>query len=235
MNLKLKGSTNIMLKGKQKKLDKNNNNKIDSEDFKLLRGTKKGMRMGGEVKPMKAALGAIAMGALGAAAAKKFFKKKKTASPVIDKVTEKKKELLTGAAKSGGMMQKKMGGGMMRMGYKSGGSPKSPSKDPGTGRRPGLGKSLPGTGQKKKSDKGGGADMSKVPNARGRLRDAIKKFQRERMNAKEMIPLKSKSGGAINKKGKPRKVVGLLGFKGKAKDYPGALKLLNMKKNVIKK
>jgi hypothetical protein len=222
MNLKLKGSTNIMLKGKQKKLDKNNNNKIDSEDFKLLRGTKKGMRMGGEVKPMKAALGAIAMGALGAAAAKKFFKKKKTASPIVDKVTEKKKELLTGAAKSGGMMQKKMGGGMMRMGYKSGGSPKSPSKDPGKG-------------QKKKSDKGGGADMSKVPNARGRLRDAIKKFQRERMNAKEMIPLKSKSGGAINKKGKPRKVVGLLGFKGKAKDYPGALKLLNMKKNVIKK
>ena len=44
--------------------------------------------------------------------------------------------------------------------------------------------------------------MSRVPNARGRLRDAIKKFQRERMNAKEMIPLKSKSGGAINKKGK---------------------------------
>lgn len=219
-----------MLKGKQKKLDKNNNNKIDSEDFKLLRGTKKGMRMGGEVKPMKAALGAIAMGALGAAAAKKFFKKKKTASPVLDKVTEKKKELLTGAAKSGGMMQKKMGGGMMRMGYKSGGSPKTPSNVPGTARRLGQGK-----GKKKKSDKGGGADMSKVPNARGRLRDAIKKFQRERMNAKEMIPLKSKSGGAINKKGKPRKVVGLLGFKGKAKDYPGALKLLNMKKNVIKK
>lgn len=230
-----------MLKGKQKKLDKNNNNKIDSEDFKLLRGTKKGMRMGGEVKPMKAALGAIAMGALGAAAAKKFFKKKKTASPVLDKVTEKKKELLTGAAKSGGMMQKKMGGGMMRMGYKSGGSTKTPTNDPATGpsgRRPGLGnlgKSLPGKGKKKKSDKGGGADMSKVPNARGRLRDAIKKFQRERMNAKEMIPLKSKSGGTVNKNKKPRKVVGILGFKGKAKDYPGALKLLNMKKNLIKK
>ena len=36
-----------MLKGKQKKLDKNNNGRIDAEDFKLLKGSKKGMRMGG--------------------------------------------------------------------------------------------------------------------------------------------------------------------------------------------
>lgn len=36
-----------MLKGKQKKLDKNNNGRIDAQDFKLLRGSKKGMRMGG--------------------------------------------------------------------------------------------------------------------------------------------------------------------------------------------
>jgi hypothetical protein len=36
-----------MLKGKQKKLDKNNNGRIDAEDFKLLQGSKKGMRMGG--------------------------------------------------------------------------------------------------------------------------------------------------------------------------------------------
>ena len=227
-----------MLKGKQKKLDRNNNNKIDSEDFKLLRGTKKGMRMGGEVKPMKAALGAIAMGALGAAAAKKFLKKKKSASPIIDKVADKKKELLTGAAKSGGMMQKKMGGGMMKMGYRRGGTPSTPEKDPRTPKPkagPKAGRPGPGQFQKKKSDKGGGADMSKVPNARGRLRDAIKKFQRERMNAKEMIPLKSKRGGTADKNKKPRKVVGILGFKGKAKDYPGALKLLNMKKNLIKK
>jgi hypothetical protein len=34
-----------MLKGKQKKLDKNNNGRIDAEDFKLLQGSKKGMRM----------------------------------------------------------------------------------------------------------------------------------------------------------------------------------------------
>ena len=36
-----------MLKGKQKKLDKNNNGRIDAEDFKLLKASKKGMRMGG--------------------------------------------------------------------------------------------------------------------------------------------------------------------------------------------
>jgi len=41
------------LTGGQAKLDKNKNNKIDAEDFKILRGGK---------KPMKAALGAIALG-----------------------------------------------------------------------------------------------------------------------------------------------------------------------------
>ena len=35
-----------MLKGNQKKLDKNNNGRIDAEDFKILQGSKKGMRMG---------------------------------------------------------------------------------------------------------------------------------------------------------------------------------------------
>lgn len=37
----------MALKGKQKKLDKNNNGRIDAEDFKILQGSKKGMRMGG--------------------------------------------------------------------------------------------------------------------------------------------------------------------------------------------
>jgi len=35
-----------MLKGGQKKLDKNNNGRIDAQDFKILQGSKKGMRMG---------------------------------------------------------------------------------------------------------------------------------------------------------------------------------------------
>lgn len=38
-----------MLKGNQKKLDKNNNGRIDAQDFKILQGSKKGMRMGGAV------------------------------------------------------------------------------------------------------------------------------------------------------------------------------------------
>ena len=40
----------MALKGKQKKLDKNNNGRIDAEDFKILQGSKKGMRMGGMMK-----------------------------------------------------------------------------------------------------------------------------------------------------------------------------------------
>jgi hypothetical protein len=44
-----------MLKGSQKKLDKNNNGRIDAEDFKLLRDSKKGMRMGGMMQGMGAA------------------------------------------------------------------------------------------------------------------------------------------------------------------------------------
>ena len=60
--------------GGQAKLDKNKNNKIDAEDFALLRKEK--------AKPMKAVLGALAVGAVGAMGAKKFFKKKKaTATP----------------------------------------------------------------------------------------------------------------------------------------------------------
>ena len=39
-----------MLKGKQKKLDANKDGKISGEDFKILRGSKKGMRMGGMMK-----------------------------------------------------------------------------------------------------------------------------------------------------------------------------------------
>jgi len=38
-----------MLKGGQKKLDANKDGKISREDFKILQGSKKGMRMGGVV------------------------------------------------------------------------------------------------------------------------------------------------------------------------------------------
>ena len=51
---------NKMLTGGQAKLDKNKNNRIDAEDFAMLRKEKS------KKKPMKAALGAMALGAIGA-------------------------------------------------------------------------------------------------------------------------------------------------------------------------
>jgi len=71
----------MALKGNQKKLDKNNNNRIDAQDFKILKAEKaKGRGMGlqdekmkpGKVK--KAALGALAIGA-GLLGAKKLLGK----------------------------------------------------------------------------------------------------------------------------------------------------------------
>ena len=41
----------MALKGNQKKLDKNNNNRIDAQDFKILKAEKaKGKKVGGEIK-----------------------------------------------------------------------------------------------------------------------------------------------------------------------------------------
>ena len=65
---------NKMLTGGQAKLDKNKNNRIDAEDFAMLRKEKS------KKKPMKAALGAIALGAMTAAKLKKL-KGKKTKMP----------------------------------------------------------------------------------------------------------------------------------------------------------
>ena len=79
---------NMYLTGGQAKLDKNKNNKIDAQDFAILRKEKaKGRGKGlqdeklkpGKVKPVKAVLGLAAMGVLGA----KFLKdRKKKASKV---------------------------------------------------------------------------------------------------------------------------------------------------------
>jgi len=72
----------MYLTGGQAKLDRNKNNKIDAQDFAILRKEKaKGRGKGlqdekmkpGKVKPVKAVLGLAAMGVLGA----KFLKDKK--------------------------------------------------------------------------------------------------------------------------------------------------------------
>ena len=107
-----------MLTGGQAKLDKNKNNKIDAQDFKILRAEKaKGRGQGlqdEKMKPgetMKAALGAIALG-LGA---KKMMEKKGSKMPMglgaASAIAKKKKEILG-----------RMGGGMMMRtpGYKKG-------------------------------------------------------------------------------------------------------------------
>ena len=130
----------MYLTGGQAKLDKNKNNKIDAQDFAILRKEKaKGRGKGlqdekmkpGKVKPVKAVLGLAAMGVLGA----KFLKdKKKKASKMPgaagagimpgETVAELYKKKMQG--KMAGGMMKKMGGGMMMkpMGYKAGKSVK---------------------------------------------------------------------------------------------------------------
>ena len=129
-----------MLTGGQAKLDKNKNNKLDAQDFKILRAEKaKGRGQGLQDekmkpgKPMKAVIGALALGAAGAMGLKKVrdkFKKKAKATPGMGAIR-------TGATGMGGMaaglVSKKMkelglektslmGGGMMMRtpGYKKG-------------------------------------------------------------------------------------------------------------------
>ena len=113
----------MALKGKQKNIDMNNNNRIDAEDFAILKRKK--------AKPMKAVLGALAVGAVGAMGAKKFFKKKKaTATPGMGAIKGSGTGLGGMAA---GLVSRKMkelglektslmGGGMMMRtpGYKKG-------------------------------------------------------------------------------------------------------------------
>ena len=103
------------LKGKQKKLDKNNNDRIDAQDFLILKREKaKGRGQGLQDekmkpgKPMKAALGAIALG-LGA---KKMMDKNKMKMPMgmgaAAAIAAKKKEIL-GKKRGGPMKAKRIG------------------------------------------------------------------------------------------------------------------------------
>ena len=106
--------TDKKLTGGQAKLDKNKNNKLDAQDFKILRAEKaKGRGMGLQDenmkpgKPMKAVLGALALGAAGAMGAKKLMKKKSgVATPGVGAaaaIAKKKKEIL--GKKKGGMFK----------------------------------------------------------------------------------------------------------------------------------
>jgi hypothetical protein len=101
---------NPYLTGGQAKLDKNKNNKIDAQDFKILRAEKaKGRGQGLQDekmkpgKPMKAALGAIALG-LGAKKMKEKGKMMPMGIGAAAAVNKKKKEIL--GKKRGGQMKK---------------------------------------------------------------------------------------------------------------------------------
>ena len=95
-----------MLKGNQKKLDKNKDGKISGEDFKLLRK-----------KPGGAIAGALALGALGALGASKLMKNNKASSLVSpvkmldDKSKDSKTQKKTDQQKAskGKMMYASMG------------------------------------------------------------------------------------------------------------------------------
>ena len=106
-----------LLVGGQAKLDKNKNNRIDAQDFKILKAEKaKGRGQGlqdekmkpGKVKPVKAVLGLAAMGLMGAKYLKK--KNKAMAMPGIGAsamIAKKQKEML--GKKIGGVMKARMG------------------------------------------------------------------------------------------------------------------------------
>ncbi len=100
-----------MLSGGQAKLDKNKNNRIDAQDFKILRKEKaKGRGQGLQDekmkpgKPMKAALGAIALG-LGAKKMKQKGKMMPMGIGAAGYLAKKKKEML--GKKRGGPILKK--------------------------------------------------------------------------------------------------------------------------------
>ena len=103
-----------MLSGGQAKLDKNKNNRIDAQDFKILRAEKaKGRGQGlqdekmkpGKVKPVKAVLGIATMGLMGA----KYLKDRKKKAAMVPgigaagAIEKKKKEIL--GKKKGGMFK----------------------------------------------------------------------------------------------------------------------------------
>ena len=101
--LKMSTGGDTMLKGGQKKLDKNKDGKISGEDFKLMK-----KNMGGEMKkPMKAALGAAALLGVGGSKLKDKMKD----------MLKKKASVVSPAMQYLGDTAKKSKGGEMKQGY----------------------------------------------------------------------------------------------------------------------
>ena len=159
---------NKMLTGGQAKLDKNKNNRIDAEDFAMLRKEKS------KKKPMKAALGAIAMGAL---AAKMLKGKKKKATKMPGATGVLGGGVLPGMSVADLVQQKlqgKMGGGLAAATKKL---------------------------KAKGLNKGGGADTGKVGEEKSRRKVAIQKRVRvikgDIEGATKPFRVKKKMGGGM--------------------------------------
>ena len=201
----------MYLTGGQAKLDRNKNNKIDAQDFAILRKEKaKGRGKGlqdekmkpGKVKPVKAVLGLAAMGVLGA----KFLKDKK-----------KKASKMPGMAGSGIMpgetvaelykkkMQGKVAGGAIgAMGSKLGRSARdiigAANRDRGKDKA-----------RVKKKSKGGGADTGRAGELRSsmgvavnqvrRMARKLRKFEKDRLTEKDIEKVRNKKrvGGPVRK------------------------------------
>ena len=192
------------LKGNQKKLDKNNNNRIDAEDFKILRGGKTAMKAKkGKLVPLKKdptkAISSVKPSA-GGKGGPPSKTPKEARSAVEDFIKRRKK--LAGVGKVG-----RIGAAAALLGLAGAGAAKLGQT---IGRKISEKKNKKmGGGMMKKPmgyTKGGGADTGTMGEAKSKLSTAIDAFERRRKKIKleaprrgPMNPAKAMGGGMMMK------------------------------------
>jgi len=194
-----------MLTGGQAKLDKNKNNRIDAEDFAMLRKEKS------KKKPMKAALGAIAMGAL---AAKMLKGKKKKATKMPGAAGVLGGGVLPGMSVAD-IVQKKLQGKM------GGGLAAATARLKAKGLNKGGGAD---TGTVGEIESRLGVGLNKAKRLARKMRDKDRLTERDIEKAKEIIKNKKMGGGMMTrpmgyKSGKSIKVKCKLGRNKPTKMY----------------
>ena len=236
-----------------KKADLDKDGKLSGYEKKRGMAIEKAMsgkKFGGAMKnkPMKAVLGAIALGAAGALGAKKMLKKKKaTANPgkgpirtgIVGNLAEQKKKELMGKARGGGMMKKYTKGGGADTG--AAGEKRSrfgvaKNKLKRLGKRIGRGMGAPITSGREMADKlrnkiaMAQRDKKKVQTKMGGgLAAATKRLKAQGKMGGGMMqrPMGYDKGGM---KGKKKPIIKIAIGVGKAKDYPGIKKIMEMNK-----
>ena len=181
----------MALKGNQKKLDKNNNNRIDAQDFKILKAEKaKGRGMGLQDEKMKP--GKVMKANKGKSFRVKdddsFSKKMELQEKgVIDKKTGAGRERITKAMKATSLGKKLLLPVAAGVGaYQFLKSKMKKDKNTNQAARP-FPKKM-GGGMMKKYNKGGGADTGTMGEARSKLSTAIDAFERRRKKGKLQAP-----------------------------------------------